>query len=233
MELIWPTVECVRSSLQGYASGGSLPCNAASIFDVDERGRPLRVKEGFARHIYKWEGSPHARHAATPHMKSFCRYRERPGQSGVELDWFLLTSKNLSQAAWGVLQTNKTKLYIKSYEFGVLFIRGEVKTNRRLFSCTPDHPLLGLDSFDAPPSTSRTSNHPAAIDAGSACTRGVMLGEGGAPDVVFDIPYQLPPSKYTLVAKADVASAELDVPWCWDRVYARPDRFGHTSAGGV
>jgi tyrosyl-DNA phosphodiesterase-1 len=231
MELIWPTVECVRSSLQGYASGGSLPCNVASIYDVDERGgRPLRIKEGFARLLHKWEGAPPARHAATPHIKSFCRYRERSEGIGVDLDWFLLTSKNLSQAAWGVLQTNKTKLYIKSYEIGVLFIRGEVKTNRRLFSCTPKHPVLGLDCTDMSGCDS------AAVMSDSGCTMGVMISDrhdGDAPDITFDIPYKLPPCKYTLGPGVGGTSAEVDVPWCWDRVYATPDRFGNKWTGGV
>ena len=63
----------------------------------------------------------------------------------VELDWFLLTSANLSQAAWGVGEKSNTQLYIKSYEIGVLYIPQRIKTTKRMFSCTPSHRILGYD----------------------------------------------------------------------------------------
>ena len=63
----------------------------------------------------------------------------------IELDWFLLTSANLSQAAWGVAEKSNTQLYIKSFEIGVLFIPQRIKTTKRMFSCTPSHRILGYD----------------------------------------------------------------------------------------
>ena len=35
-----------------------------------------------------------------PHIKSFCRY----SADGEELRWVLLTSSNMSTAAWGAIQ---------------------------------------------------------------------------------------------------------------------------------
>jgi hypothetical protein len=49
-----------------------------------------------------------------------------PEAYDIELDWFLLTSANFSQAAWGILQNNQTTLYIKSFELGVLFLPDKV-----------------------------------------------------------------------------------------------------------
>lgn len=66
-----------------------------------------------------------------------------------ELDWFLLTSSNLSQAAWGVSEKSGSQLYIKSFEIGVLFLPSRIRTVKRLFSCTPSHPILGYDCDDA------------------------------------------------------------------------------------
>ena len=66
----------------------------------------------------------------------------------MHLSWFLLTSANLSQAAWGVVQSGGSTLYIKSYELGVLYLPSRVKTTARRFSCTPWHELLGTDHFD-------------------------------------------------------------------------------------
>ena len=71
-------------------------------------------------------------------------------ETRTELEWFLLTSANLSQAAWGVLQKNNTTLYIKSYELGVLFIPTLftvaaclTKNSTGFFSCTPYNNILG------------------------------------------------------------------------------------------
>jgi Tyrosyl-DNA phosphodiesterase len=68
------------------------------------------------------------------------------GRTELELEWFLLTSANLSQAAWGVAEKSGTQLYVKSFEIGVLFLPERVVTTRRVFSCTPSHPILGLGS---------------------------------------------------------------------------------------
>ena len=66
-------------------------------------------------------------------------------ESIVELDWFLLTSANLSQAAWGVSEKSNSQLYIKSFEIGVLYLPSRIKTLQRTFSCTPSHRILGYD----------------------------------------------------------------------------------------
>lgn len=50
-----------------------------------------------------------------PHIKSYTRIS--PDLKSIP--WFLLTSANLSKAAWGVQRNNH---YIMSYEAGVIFI---------------------------------------------------------------------------------------------------------------
>jgi tyrosyl-DNA phosphodiesterase-1 len=49
-----------------------------------------------------------------PHIKTYSRLDIKNGKIG----WYLLTSANLSKAAWGDFQ--KTGLFIRSYELGVL-----------------------------------------------------------------------------------------------------------------
>jgi hypothetical protein len=39
---------------------------------------------------------------------------------GVEVGWALLTSHNMSSAAWGALQVDQSQLAIRSYELGIL-----------------------------------------------------------------------------------------------------------------
>uniref|UniRef100_M4B9X5 Tyrosyl-DNA phosphodiesterase n=1 Tax=Hyaloperonospora arabidopsidis (strain Emoy2) TaxID=559515 RepID=M4B9X5_HYAAE len=56
-----------------------------------------------------------------PHIKSYVRFNPSKEESG-ELDWAILTSSNLSKAAWGTLQKNKTQFMIRSYELGVMFL---------------------------------------------------------------------------------------------------------------
>ncbi|PWA97916.1 multidrug resistance-associated protein 3 [Artemisia annua] len=66
---------------------------------------------------------------AMPHIKTFTCYNDQ------NLAWFLLTSSNLSKAAWGALQKNNTQLMIRSYELGVLFLPSSA-TQAHAFSCT-------------------------------------------------------------------------------------------------
>eukprot|EP01126_Amoeba_proteus_P037223 TRINITY_DN3831_c0_g1_i14.p1 TRINITY_DN3831_c0_g1~~TRINITY_DN3831_c0_g1_i14.p1 ORF type:complete len:199 (-),score=52.87 TRINITY_DN3831_c0_g1_i14:155-751(-) len=41
--------------------------------------------------------------------------------TGYELPWVILTSSNLSKAAWGCLQKGETQLLVRHYEVGILF----------------------------------------------------------------------------------------------------------------
>ncbi|KAE8733194.1 Chaperone protein dnaJ 50 [Hibiscus syriacus] len=80
--IIWPTVEDVRCSLEGYAAGNAIPS-------------PLKnVEKGFLKNYWaKWKASHTGRCCAMPHIRTFIRYK------GQQLAWFLLTSANLSKAA--------------------------------------------------------------------------------------------------------------------------------------
>ena len=53
-----------------------------------------------------------------PHIKTYCQLSE----DAERLGWFLLTSANLSKAAWGVLQKQRQQLFVRSYDAGVMFI---------------------------------------------------------------------------------------------------------------
>ncbi|KAB1201338.1 Tyrosyl-DNA phosphodiesterase 1 [Morella rubra] len=115
--IIWPTVEDVRCSLEGYAAGNAIPS-------------PLKnVEKGFLKKYWaKWKASHTGR----------C--------------WLLLTSSNLSKAAWGALQKNNSQLMIRSYELGVLFLPTSVGRCGSGFSCTSNRDLMemspGLGSGD-------------------------------------------------------------------------------------
>lgn len=108
IKLVFPTVENVRKSLEGYIAGRSLPYRK----EIDDRQLYLRS------FMHKWSSNHINRSRASPHIKSY--FRHSPEYSKVA--WFVLTSANLSKAAWGQLQKKGVQLSILSYELGVLFV---------------------------------------------------------------------------------------------------------------
>jgi Tyrosyl-DNA phosphodiesterase len=135
-----------------------------------EAANSMKIKSGIAGKLCRYDSYCTGRGLFTPHMKCYFSYYMVPhnslsdnsrsdlsGDNGIsneslatshnydiQLKWFLLTSANLSQAAWGVSEKNNSQLYIKSFEIGVLFLPERIVTTNRLFSCTPNHPILGL-----------------------------------------------------------------------------------------
>ncbi|XP_045183449.2 tyrosyl-DNA phosphodiesterase 1-like [Mercenaria mercenaria] len=108
LQLIFPSRHNVRLSLEGYPAGGSIPYSANTA-----------KKQQFLHdffHVWKSEGRGRSR--AMPHIKSYAR----PMQDGSKAAWFLVTSANLSKAAWGALEKKGAQLMIRSYEIGVLFL---------------------------------------------------------------------------------------------------------------
>ncbi|KFQ80408.1 Tyrosyl-DNA phosphodiesterase 1 [Phaethon lepturus] len=108
IHLVYPTVNNVRQSLEGYPAGGSLP------YSIQTAQKQLWLHSYF--HI--WSAEISGRSHAIPHIKTYMR----PSPDFQKIAWFLVTSANLSKAAWGALEKNGTQLMIRSYELGVLFL---------------------------------------------------------------------------------------------------------------
>ncbi|XP_010125710.1 PREDICTED: tyrosyl-DNA phosphodiesterase 1 [Chlamydotis macqueenii] len=108
IHLIYPTVNNVRQSLEGYPAGGSLP------YSIQTAQKQLWLHSYF----HKWSAEISGRSHAMPHIKTYMR----PSPDFKKIAWFLVTSANLSKAAWGALEKNGTQLMIRSYELGVLFL---------------------------------------------------------------------------------------------------------------
>uniref|UniRef100_A0A0D9WZP9 Uncharacterized protein n=1 Tax=Leersia perrieri TaxID=77586 RepID=A0A0D9WZP9_9ORYZ len=160
--IVWPTVEDVRSSIEGYAAGSCIPSPQKN------------VEKDFLR-----------------------KYWAR---------WFLLTSSNLSKAAWGALQKNNTQLMIRSYELGVLFLP-------KTFQSVPQFSCMGknrshLDNL-APGKEVKTK-------LVTLCWKNDEEKESSTEIIKLPVPYQLPPQPY----------GTGDVPWSWDRVYTKKDVYG-------
>ncbi|XP_033734263.1 tyrosyl-DNA phosphodiesterase 1-like isoform X2 [Pecten maximus] len=108
LQLIFPTKDDVRTSLEGYPAGGSIPYSI----------HVARKQPYLHTFLNQWKSEGRGRSRAMPHIKTY----GRPSPSGRELAWFLVTSANLSKAAWGAMEKNGSQLMIRSYELGVLFI---------------------------------------------------------------------------------------------------------------
>ncbi|PRW59620.1 tyrosyl-DNA phosphodiesterase 1 [Chlorella sorokiniana] len=128
LQLVWTTVEEVRSSLEGWFAGNSIPGPEKNV------GKPF-----LQAYWHRWGGEVCGRQRAAPHMKSYLRYR------GDEVAWQYVGSHNLSKAAWGQLQKNASQLMCRSYELGVLLLpslEAAYRASRWVgFSCTSDAPI--------------------------------------------------------------------------------------------
>ncbi|CAF0978363.1 unnamed protein product [Adineta steineri] len=149
LKLIYPTVDNVRTSLEGYMAGGSLPYNMQNA-----------MKQGWlVNYLHKWKADHRQRSRASPHIKTYLRVTN---DEYKELLWFLVTSANLSKAAWGVLEKNNTQLMIRSYEIGVLFIPKQFSqtTFSVSDSSSPSFPI----PYDLPPVKYQSSDKPWVVD---------------------------------------------------------------------
>ncbi|KAJ8761732.1 hypothetical protein K2173_004541 [Erythroxylum novogranatense] len=188
--IIWPSVEDVRCSLEGYAAGNAIPS-------------PLKnVEKGFLKKYWaKWNATHTGRCRAMPHIKTFTRY------NGQKLAWFLLTSANLSKAAWGTLQKNNSQLMIRSYELGVLFLPSAVGCGNG-FKCT--------NNASASEDKCGFSEHSQLLKSMLVTLAWRGSADSSSHIIRLPVPYELPPRLY---------SSE-DIPWSWDRKYSKKDVYG-------
>ncbi|XP_014446888.1 tyrosyl-DNA phosphodiesterase 1 [Tupaia chinensis] len=142
LHLIYPSVENVRTSLEGYPAGGSLPYSIQTA----------EKQNWLHSYFHKWSAETSGRSNAMPHIKTYMR----PSPDFSEIAWFLVTSANLSKAAWGALEKNGTQLMIRSYELGVLFLPSafgldSFKVKQKFFSGSHGPTASFPVPYDLPP----------------------------------------------------------------------------------
>ena len=109
-KLIFPSVDDVRCSLEGYPAGASLPYSSSTA----------SKQPWLTALMHRWKAGHCGRTRASPHIKTY--FRISPFETNIRTPWFLLTSANLSKSAWGSLNKAATRLSLRSYELGVLFL---------------------------------------------------------------------------------------------------------------
>ncbi|GAB0496326.1 hypothetical protein MMPV_007638 [Pyropia vietnamensis] len=233
----WPSVGDVRGSPAGYLSGTHLfaraavlarPAVATTLCRYQVVARPSRGSSRGGSSA----GAPLSmtRAATMPHLKTYTR--PVAAGAGSPLAWVLLTSANLSIAAWGTIANSGAALSIASYEAGVLF------TPRRW--CPPAHDVavamgmaggvprpLGATSPPHPPGR----GPPAGVATASAVpvfiVHPAFAGRGrassapadGAAVVEFPLAHRLDPPAYA-------AGGDCEQPWAHDVPHDEVDAFG-------
>ncbi|PVI04489.1 phospholipase D/nuclease, partial [Periconia macrospinosa] len=203
--IIFPTPTEIRSSLDGYLSGGSIHTKIQSPAQQKQLDylRPLlchwRTPSSTSpspqpRHSNDLEPKKRTAHRgpAAPHIKTYIRFGDKTQHN---IDWAMVTSANLSKQAWGDVVSKKGEIWIQSWECGVVvwpeLFRGD--------GCEEDEEAVMIPVFgkDGP-------------------------GEGKRKVVVgFRMPYDLPLIPY----RPD------EVPWCASLAHSEPDWAGRTWTG--
>ncbi|KAK4938120.1 hypothetical protein LTR10_021360 [Elasticomyces elasticus] len=119
ISIIYPTPSNVATSLDGYASGGSIHTKAQSAAH-------LKQITNLRKTLCQWTQGPSgqsraSRHQAAPHIKTYVSFAEKPSANvRPDVSWALLTSANLSTQAWGTLRGKDKEVVVQSFEIGVL-----------------------------------------------------------------------------------------------------------------
>ncbi|KAJ4291801.1 hypothetical protein N0V90_009696 [Kalmusia sp. IMI 367209] len=206
--IIFPTAPEIRSSLDGYGSGGSIHTKIQSTAQQRqlEYLRPL-----FCHWTHESPGASTVqrreahRGPAAPHIKTYIRFSDADMRT---IDWAMVTSANLSKQAWGELENKKEEVWIQSWETGVVVWPG-------LYGESKDTVIVPVFGRDLPQSEDVSGI--VGEGMGEVETRNVV----GKTVVGFRMPYDTPLSPYT----------PSEVPWCATLADDEPDWMGRTWQG--
>lgn len=127
-KIVWPTLQEIASSVEGVRGGGTVPGRTRNL-----------VKPCIRMLLHKWDGdmyaagssgggSPSCRNETmgkgnnVPHIKTYYQMSSASPQRQEEMEWFVLSSHNLSKAAWGEVQNRQVEgqvLMVQHWELGV------------------------------------------------------------------------------------------------------------------
>ncbi|KAB2105899.1 hypothetical protein AG0111_0g5973 [Alternaria gaisen] len=207
--VIFPTPEEIRTSLDGYASGGSIHWKLQSAQQQKqlEYMHPTLChwKHVFSDCLPKRQAH---RGPAAPHIKTYIRFGDEEHRT---IDWAMVTSANLSKQAWGDVMNKKEEVWIQSWEAGVVIWPG-------LYAQTQSEEVAMIPVFGA--DTPEPADLLALNCNAEMATEGTKL-LGPETVVGFRMPYDLPLRPYNIEEK----------PWCATMQYLEPDRNGHAWGG--
>ncbi|EFN87770.1 Probable tyrosyl-DNA phosphodiesterase [Harpegnathos saltator] len=144
-QFVYPSIENYKRSFDFQTLSSCLP------YSLKVHSKQQWIES----YLYQWKATRTGRNRAIPHIKSYTRIS--PDLKSIP--WFVLTSANLSKAAWGAQRSN---YYIMNYEAGVVFlpkfitgtttftIEDEEDPAVPIFRIPYDLPLCRYDSADSP-----------------------------------------------------------------------------------
>jgi len=141
--VVFPTAEEIRKSLDGYESGSSIHMKLQSAAQIKqlalmrpmlcywmgetmisegatnggEEGQIERLSEATKKGEPTFANRKALRGRAAPHIKTYTRFS---GQEQRTIQWAMVTSANMSQQAWGAVPDKEGVVRICSYEIGVV-----------------------------------------------------------------------------------------------------------------
>ena len=157
LKLVYPTVDEIRDSVEGYRGGGSVPGNRKNT--SKDCLRPL---------YHKWsssESNPLHKPHNVPHIKTFYQLTDNE----TSMEWFCLTSHNLSKAAWGeTINTDQGRLiFTRHWELGVFVVPQLFRKDCKLVpagSRSGDNQIAVPMPFQLNPTKYGLTDHPWAVD---------------------------------------------------------------------
>lgn len=146
LKLIYPSFNCISNSYDGLLGGGCLPYSKNTH----------KKQEWLIAFLCDWFSEKRHRTRAPPHIKTYCRV----SKDLRRMYYFVLTSANMSKAAWGQ-QAKSGSLNILSYEAGILLVPqllvskdyfplAEEEEGAKVFSLPYDLPVIPYNYSDVP-----------------------------------------------------------------------------------
>jgi len=193
LKIVWPTTEEIITSVEGRMGGGSVPGRSKNL--RKEFIRPMLHKwkslgnSSSNNDVYDAENDPLEKGKHVPHIKSYYQICNDDGNVNGKSDkkadsmrWFVLSSHNLSKAAWGEIQTrrdrgNREVLTIQHWELGVFL--------------SPS--TLGVDSMGPLPCAPESSTKANSNSGKRSTTK-----HDDHNRAIIPLPYKFRPDKYQI-----------------------------------
>ncbi|KAH7121230.1 tyrosyl-DNA phosphodiesterase I [Dendryphion nanum] len=207
--MIFPTPQEIRTSLDGYQSGHSIHTKITAPAQQKQltylhpllcHWKHLDAPTENATSFRKAERGP-----AAPHIKTYIRFTDSTTRS---IDWAMLTSANLSKQAWGDVVNAKGEIWIQSYEVGVVVWPGVFDDGKERGD-GEEMVMVPVFARDGP------------VEGDVVNGGGMQEGGKGRTIVGFRMPYDLPLEQY----------GKDEKPWCASSAYEEPDWMGRVWKG--
>ena len=198
-KLLWPTVDFVRNSIQGYEAG-------TTLFLSESNYKALGCHQ-----FYKWSSEISGRDKLTPHIKTYSCINTMDR----EIRFFMFGSHNLSKPAWGRMDSEEYK--IASFEMGCMYLPqyyAQYLAHRHYGYCLSDLPTMKRNVNPKQPAMEETKNECEFV----LLYERIESKKINAKQIGFPIPMSIMGvSKY----------AQNDKPWIQNLSYPQRDMFGN------